>query len=47
MRKCLITPTLQDAPPPHQGWLDPDSAVVVEVTSEEKAYPVECALASA
>src|SRR5438093_1068398 len=37
MRKRLITPIRQDAPPRDQGWLDLDGAGVVEVTSEEKA----------
>ena len=46
MRKRLITPIPQDAPPRDEGWLDLDGAVVVEVTSEEKDYPVESALVS-
>src|SRR6266853_3844766 len=46
MRKRLITPSPQDAPPLDEGWLDLDDAVVVEVTSEEKEYPVESALVS-
>jgi len=46
MRKRLITPKPQDAASPNEGWLDLDSAVVVEVTSEEKGYPVESALVS-
>jgi hypothetical protein len=45
MRKRLITPIPQDAPP-DDGWLDLDDAAVVEVTSEEKGYPVESALVS-
>jgi hypothetical protein len=44
MRKRLITPIPQDVPPPDKGWLNLDRAAVVEVTSEEKAYPVESAL---
>src|SRR6266550_3090520 len=36
MRKRLITPIPQDAPPRDEGWLDLDGAAVVEVTSEEK-----------
>ena len=43
MRKRLITPIPQDAPPRDEGWLDLDGAAVVEVTSEEKDYPVESA----
>jgi hypothetical protein len=46
MRKRLITPIPQDAPPLDDGWLDLDDAAVVEVTSEEKGYPVESALVS-
>src|SRR5712692_9944994 len=46
MRKRLITPIPQDAPPRDEGWLDLDGAAVVEVTSEEKEYPVESALVS-
>src|SRR6266436_2412348 len=44
MRKRLITPIPQDAPPRDEGWLDLDGAAVVEITSEEKEYPVESAL---
>ena len=46
MRKRLITPIPQDAPSLDDGWLDLDDAAVVEVTSEEKEYPVESALLS-
>ena len=46
MRKRLITPTPQDTLAPNEGWLDLESAAVVEVTSEEKGYPVESALVS-
>jgi len=44
MRKRLITPIPQDAAAHHEGWLDLDRIAVVEVTSEDKEYPVECAL---
>jgi hypothetical protein len=44
MRKHLITTTSEDAPQLDQGWLDLDRAAIVEVTSEEKEYPVEFAL---
>ena len=44
MRKRLITPIPPNVPPPDEGWLDLDRAAVVEVTSEEKDYPVESAL---
>ena len=46
MRKRLITPSPQDAPPLDEVWLDLDDAAVVEVTSEEKEYSVESALVS-
>jgi hypothetical protein len=46
MRKRLITPIPQSAPALNEGWLDLDGAAVVEVTSEEKGYPVESALVS-
>src|SRR6266568_4983968 len=46
MRKRLITPIPQDAPPHDEDWLDLDDAAVVEVTSEETDYPVESALVS-
>ena len=46
MRKRLITPKPQDSSSPKEDWLDLDSAAVVEVTSEEKGYPVESALVS-
>jgi hypothetical protein len=46
MRKRLITPIPQDARPRDEGWLDLDGAAVVEVTSEEKDYPIESALVS-
>jgi hypothetical protein len=44
MRKRQIISTLQSAEPPNQAWLDMDRNVVVEVTSEEKGYPIESAL---
>src|SRR5256714_13764413 len=44
MRKRLITPIPRDAPPRDEEWLDLDGAAAVEVTSEEKDYPVESAL---
>jgi hypothetical protein len=46
MRKRVITPIPQDVPPLDEGWLNLDGAAVVEVTSEEKDYPVESALVS-
>jgi hypothetical protein len=44
MRKRQTIPTLQNAEPSNQAWLDMDRNVMVEVTSEEKAYPIESAL---
>ena len=44
MRKRLITPISRDTSQPDEGWLDLDGAALVEVTSEEKEYPVEAAL---
>src|ERR1700682_3896523 len=44
MRKRLITLTPQDAKSLDVGWLNLDHVAVVEVTSEEKEYPVESAL---
>jgi hypothetical protein len=46
MRKRLITPSPKDAPHLDEGWLDLDREAVVEVTSEQKDYPVEAALVS-
>ena len=46
MRKRLIAPTPQGIRPTDDGWLDLDRAGVVEVTSEDKEYPVESALVS-
>lgn len=45
MRKRLITRTAERRA--HgQGWLDLENAAVVEVTSEDKDFPVETAFAS-
>jgi hypothetical protein len=44
MRRRLITPSPQDAPRLDKGWLDLERDAVVEVTSEDKEYPVESAL---
>jgi hypothetical protein len=46
MRKRLITPTPKDVPSLNEGWLNLDRAAVVEVTSEDRDYPVESALVS-
>jgi hypothetical protein len=44
MRMRLITPSPQGGTLHDEGWLDLDREAVVEVTSEEKEYPVEAAL---
>jgi len=44
MRKRLITPSPQDVPSRDEGWLDLERLAVIEVTSEDKDYPVESAL---
>ena len=44
MRKRLITPTPKTVPSGGEGWLDLERTAVVEVTSEEVAFPVEAAL---
>ena len=46
MRKRLLTPTPKDVPPPQEDWLNLDGGAVVEVTSEEKDYPIESAFVS-
>jgi hypothetical protein len=46
MRKRLITPIPQAGAPRDEGWLDLGREAVVEVTSEQKDYPVESALVS-
>ena len=43
MRKRLITPTPESIRTHGEGWLDVERAAVVEVTSEDKDYPVESA----
>jgi hypothetical protein len=44
MRKRQMTPIPLDDPSRDEGWLDLDRLAVVEVTSEDKDYPVESAL---
>jgi hypothetical protein len=46
MRKRLVTPTAEGRRTHGQGWLDLEHAAVVEVTSEDKNFPVESAFAS-
>ena len=44
MRKRLITATPPDAKHLDDDWINLESRALVEVTSEEKEYPVESAL---
>ena len=46
MRKRLINPTAERPGTLGQGWLDLERAAVVEVTSEDKDFPVESAFVS-
>ena len=46
MRKRLVTPTPGRIQPRGEGWLDVERAAVVEVTSEDKDFPVELAFGS-
>jgi hypothetical protein len=44
MRKRLISPIPHGVSHPDEEWLDLGKAAMVEVTSEQKEYPVESAL---
>src|SRR5437762_12668910 len=46
MRKRLITPTQGTVRSRGEGWLDVELAAIVEITSEDKNFPVESAFAS-
>jgi hypothetical protein len=46
MRKRLITPNVESIRTRGEGWLDVERAAMVEVTSEDKDYPVESAFVS-
>ena len=46
MRKRLINPTAERLRTLGQGWLKLEHAAVVEVTSEDKDFPIESAFAS-
>jgi hypothetical protein len=46
MRKRLITPISETVRSRDEGWLDIERAAMVEITSEEKDYPVEAAFVS-
>lgn len=43
MRKRTLTPTPNSAHA-QEGWLDLEHAATVEVTSEDKDFPIECSL---
>jgi len=44
MRKRIITQVPRGASPPDEHWLDLASVAEVEITSEDAAHPIECAL---
>ena len=46
MRERLITPTPETVRSRGEGWLDVERAAIVEITSEEKDYPIESAFVS-
>ena len=46
MRKRLITPAPESIRARGEGWLDVERAAVVEVTSEDKGFPIELAFGS-
>jgi len=46
MRKQLITPTPETVRSRGEGWLEIERVAIVEITSEEKDYPVEAAFVS-
>jgi len=43
MRNRLVTPTLETVRSSGEAWLDIERAAIVEITLEEKDYPVACA----
>lgn len=46
MRKRLITPTPETVRSRGEGWLDVERAAIVEITSEDRNFPVESAFVS-
>lgn len=46
MRKRLITPTPENIQTHGEGWLDVERAAIVEMTSEDKDFPIEAAFVS-
>jgi hypothetical protein len=47
MKKRLITPTSESNRSHGEGWLDVERGAVVEITSEDKDFPIEFAFGSA
>jgi hypothetical protein len=46
MRKRLIIPTRENIQTHGEGWLDIERAAIVEMTSEDKDFPIEAAFVS-
>jgi hypothetical protein len=46
MRKRLITPTPENIQTHREGWMDVERAAIVEITSEDKEFPIEAAFVS-
>ena len=46
MRKRVITPTQGTVRSRGEGWLDVERAAIVEITSEDKNFPVESVFSS-
>ena len=46
MRKRIITPTAATTPSRPEAWLDVEHAATVEITSEDKDFPIEAAFLS-
>jgi len=44
MRKRIVTPTPATVQARGEGWLDLENAATVEVTSEDKDFPIESSL---
>jgi hypothetical protein len=46
MRKRLITPTYENIRTHGEGWLDVERAAIVEITSEDREFPIDAAFVS-
>lgn len=46
MRKRLITPTPENIQTHEDRWLDVERAATIEITSEDKEFPIEAAFVS-